>query len=94
MSLDQDLAKALRGLMQVALPDPDEEEDTEFNEAMDQAREALMWWDRANPSQAETIAFLDAKPLVEALWWFIENAPEESSEIFFRLRERVREAGE
>lgn len=38
-------------------------------------------------------------PLVQALWWFIENAPDSDedvdvrSELFFALRERVMDGG-
>ncbi|HRO59385.1 MAG TPA: hypothetical protein PKZ27_02945 [Rhodocyclaceae bacterium] len=39
--------------------------------------------------------FLSTQPLVSALWWFIENADSleaaERTEIFFALRERVRD---
>ena len=41
-----------------------------------------------------TLKYLDALPLVQALWWYIENiVPAESegaTEIFFHLRERYR----
>lgn len=37
------------------------------------------------------VAYTDGLPLVDALWWFIENRPENSTDLFFRLRERVRE---
>lgn len=42
----------------------------------------------------ETIDYLISLPTVYALWWFIENITDEDprrSEIFFHLRERVRE---
>lgn len=38
-------------------------------------------------------AFLDKLPLVQALWWFIENTNEDTpyrTELFFHLRERYR----
>ncbi len=39
-------------------------------------------------------AYLDAKPLAEALWWFVEERDgldqDQASEIFFRLRQRFR----
>jgi len=41
-------------------------------------------------SNEEIIRMLAAMPLALALWWFIENAPEDSSDVFFALRERVR----
>lgn len=35
--------------------------------------------------------YLDKLPLAQALWWFIENGPEEeTAELFFYLRERYR----
>ncbi|WP_168991992.1 MULTISPECIES: hypothetical protein [Mesorhizobium] len=37
--------------------------------------------------------YIATLPLVEALWWFIENTPDEPaerSELFFDLRERYR----
>lgn len=37
--------------------------------------------------------YLNGRPLVDALWWFIENVDSEdehSSQLFFYLRERVR----
>jgi hypothetical protein len=37
--------------------------------------------------------YLDTLSLVDALWWFIENAPDsgpERTEMFFYLRERYR----
>lgn len=40
-----------------------------------------------------TFAELDKMPLVQALWWFIENIPTdhpESASYFFHLRERYR----
>jgi len=41
-------------------------------------------------------AYLDTLPLVTALWWFIENTPEDDlaarNEIFFYLRERTRKS--
>lgn len=45
----------------------------------------------------EMIAYTDELSLVTALWWFIENASDEAnkySEVFFRLRGRVREASD
>lgn len=39
-------------------------------------------------------AYLETLPLVDALFWFIENVNDEDpfrSEYFFRLRERVRD---
>jgi hypothetical protein len=41
----------------------------------------------------QTIDYLRTLPLVEALWWFIENVDEDypgRTEIFFALRVRVR----
>lgn len=41
----------------------------------------------------EIKAYLDPLPLVDALWWFIENLNDDDpvqSEVFFYLRERVR----
>lgn len=41
----------------------------------------------------ETKKYLDSLPLAEALWWFIENQRDDdpiTSEVFFMLRERVR----
>jgi len=45
----------------------------------------------------QTKAYLDGLPLADALWWFIENVDSENpdrSELFFHLRERVRDEGE
>jgi hypothetical protein len=42
----------------------------------------------------QTKDLLDGLPLVSALWWFIENVNEDTphrSELFFYLRERVRD---
>ena len=42
----------------------------------------------------ETIDYLISLPTVFALWWFIENVTEDDprrTELFFHLRERVRE---
>lgn len=39
------------------------------------------------------IAYTDTLPLVEALWWFIENVTEgdpQRTELFFHLRARYR----
>lgn len=33
--------------------------------------------------------YVASLPLIDALWWFIENRPEDT-DIFFDLRERVR----
>lgn len=48
----------------------------------------------ARKEQADRyIAYLDTLPLVNAMWWFIENVTPDSSyrtEVFFYLRERVR----
>lgn len=42
----------------------------------------------------QTIAYLDTLPLVEALFWFIENNTEDMPpDVFFNLRERVRTEG-
>jgi hypothetical protein len=41
----------------------------------------------------EHIAYLSGLPLVEALWWFIENIPDDHprrNDVFFYLRERYR----
>lgn len=41
----------------------------------------------------EVTDYLNGRPLVDALWWFIENSNEDDphrSELFFYLRERVR----
>lgn len=41
-----------------------------------------------------TKGYLATLPLVQALWWFIENVPTEhphASELFFLLRKRMRE---
>lgn len=43
---------------------------------------------------AETKDYLNGQPLAAALWWFIENVNEDDpnrSELFFYLRERVRD---
>lgn len=37
-----------------------------------------------------TDEYLDTLPLVDALWWFIENEHECGSDVFFYLRERYR----
>lgn len=45
-------------------------------------------------NQHEIIHYLDGQLLVNALWWFIENQPEDAAvrtEVFFYLRERVRD---
>lgn len=45
--------------------------------------------------QTSYLDYVNALPLQEALWWFIENGHEDlpgRSEIFFSLRERVRAA--
>lgn len=42
----------------------------------------------------QTKDYLLDLPLVDALWWFIENVPTEhphASELFFLLRKRMRE---
>lgn len=42
----------------------------------------------------QTIAYLCSLELADALWWFIENVNDETpgrTEIYFALRERVRE---
>lgn len=44
----------------------------------------------------EKKAYLDTLSLPRALWWFIENAPDDDTirtDIFFYLRERVRTEG-
>lgn len=42
----------------------------------------------------ETLDMLNSMPLVEAMWWFIENKSfdesKEASQLFFALRERYR----
>lgn len=45
------------------------------------------------PAQPTYLDYINGLPLQEALWWFIENAQDDlcgRSEIFFALRERVR----
>ena len=42
------------------------------------------------------VEYIKSRPLVEALFWFIENVTEsdpERTELFFALRERVRALG-
>ena len=44
-----------------------------------------------NGNAKRTLAHLTGLPLVEALWWLIENRNEDlPSEVFFALRERYR----
>lgn len=48
----------------------------------------------ADASQPQYLGYLKGLPLVEALWWFIENCSEDMpgrTELFFALRERVRD---
>jgi hypothetical protein len=45
---------------------------------------------------AKYLAYIDTLPIVDALWWFIENVPADApyrTEMFFHLRERVRDLG-
>ena len=40
------------------------------------------------------IEYTNKLPLIDALWWFIENVTDDDpqrNELFFRLRERMRE---
>lgn len=42
---------------------------------------------------ARWLTHIDSMPVDEALWWFVENVPEDApwrNDLFFRLRERVR----
>jgi hypothetical protein len=36
------------------------------------------------------LAYLTSAPLVQALWWAVENSDALTSDMFFQLRERVR----
>lgn len=39
----------------------------------------------------QALDYLDSVPLIEALWWYIENANDEwGNGVFFYLRERYR----
>lgn len=43
--------------------------------------------------QERVIAYMDSLPLVQALWWFIENGIDDSpsgTAVFFHTRERVK----
>lgn len=59
------------------------------------ARRALDEYQEKVDAAQDDVEYVAGLPLVRALWWFIENIEAEHSrrnEIFFALRERVREA--
>ncbi|WP_044275861.1 hypothetical protein [Burkholderia gladioli] len=58
------------------------------------SRTAAATRESTETSQPQYLYYLKGLPLVEALWWFIENCPEDlpgRTELFFALRERVRD---
>lgn len=41
-------------------------------------------------TDTDIMEYLDTKDLTSAIWWYVENLGQCSSEVFFHLRERVR----